>query len=891
MTDTPANSKGVAAYSLHAWEHVSPATRLVAPWQQAGISLHLATRWDQVIEEDLARCDVVHIHGDFPRLAKSYRRIVDQARQLGKPVLYDLDELLLDLPANHPDRRFHYTSDALFPILQAIVEADAVTVSTPALQEIIRPLNPQTWLLPTCLDDRLWSLKRKEVSSIRLPVIVGWIHDQPESGDQNGFITALASFMGQRGNSTLLRVWGCKPPDALLALPNLDWQADLPLDYANYSAFISSQECDLYVTPHPDHPIYYRCRSPLRYFEQAACGAPAIYSRTDPYQQLIEDKRNGWLASTHDEWLTALNHLADSADLRNQIVQAAQADVSQSWLLSQNAHRWLEAFNQAREAAAAHASNKPFVEQATQLSAQVRAWQRDLEKHLMDRDWEVRALNVMMKRRDREASEYIEKLGAQLEEIWHDPAWRLLHKAQRLTQWVISPGKRGGPAPSQPNDSSAGNTFSRPPEQVTLPPTPDLTASFSALPPAKAYDVLFFSRSGWNELPESLREPLSQFNQQGSRLFVISTGVTDLSNPAIQPIQERVFALSMPSESGETGYSIGAETRDFFEQLRVHAGIHSAICWIDEPFHTPLPYVLRNNFGWKIISSQRHEDTVSNPRVDLQLKTSLRFNEVQADIQNLFPKVSLIILTYNNLDYTRQCLESIFDKTFYPNYEIVIVDNASTDGTPDYLRSVASAHANVRLVLNDENRGFSAGNNQGVSAARGEYILFLNNDVVVTPGWLSGLLAHLRDPSVGAVGPVTNYAGNESRITVGYHDIAALDDFARSYTREHAGLSFEIRMLALFCMLLRRSVIDAVGSLDEQFGVGMYEDDDFSLRIRQKGYRILCAEDVFIHHWGSAAFSQLAQERFERLHIENRAKFESKWGTNWQPPRWRMEEE
>jgi GT2 family glycosyltransferase len=139
------------------------------------------------------------------------------------------------------------------------------------------------------------------------------------------------------------------------------------------------------------------------------------------------------------------------------------------------------------------------------------------------------------------------------------------------------------------------------------------------------------------------------------------------------------------------------------------------------------------------------------------------------------------------------------------------------------------------------------------------------------------------------VGPVTNFAGNESRISVDYSDINGLDDFARRSCAAHAGEAFEIRMLALFCMAVRRSVIENVGPLDEQFGVGMYEDDDFSLRMRQKGYRILCAEDVYIHHWGSASFSKLAEERYQRLHQENRRKFEEKWGTQWQPPRWRMD--
>ncbi len=892
MNDTPPTEKRVAGYSLHAWQHTSPATRLVAPWQQAGITLYQSTRWDQVIADDVARCDLVHIHRDFPRLAKSFRQVVDQARQLGKPVLYDLDDLLLDLPDNHPDRQFHYKSDALFPVLQAIVEADAVTVSTTALQEAIRPLNPLTWLLPTCLDDLLWPLEPVTAHANLTPLVLGWIHDHHVFSDPDGFVDALASFLRQRGDSVLLRVWGCRPPESLLALPNLDWRADLPLDYSGYAALVSNQRCDVYVIPHPDQHAYLRSQSPLRFFELSACGMPGIYSQTEPYQEVIEHRRNGWLASSRDEWLTGLNALADSAELRDQIARAAQKTVSQNWLLSRNASRWLEAFNQAGEAAEAHTANLPVAHQVAHLAGQVRSWHRDLEKQISDRDWEVRALNVMLKRKERESSEYIEQLGVQLEEFWRNPAWRILNKAQQLAKRVSAPTRRASTAPAQP-ESPAPPAAAQSLEQAGLPPVADLSILLPGLPPARAYDVLFFSRSGWHELPESLRELLDQFTQPGSRLFFISP-VSTIANPVIKPLQEQIFSIDLPAQNSQAGNPADVETQIiFFNQLRLHAGIHSAVCWIDGPAHTALPFILRNSFGWKIISSLQQNDGIPNQRCDLHIDLPLALehtSELQAAVQDLFPKASLIILTYNNLDYTRQCLESIFSKTIYPNYEIVVVDNASTDGTSDYLQTVAASHSNVRLVLNKENRGFAAGNNQGVAASSGEYIAYLNNDIIVTPGWLSGLIAHLSDPSIGAVGPVTNYAGNESRIAVDYHQISDLDEFAHRYTQAHAGQSFEIRMLALFCMLVHRTVIDSVGPLDEQFGVGMYEDDDFSLRIRQKGYRILCAEDVYIHHWGSAAFSQLAQERFNRLHLENRGKFESKWGTLWQPPRWRMDE-
>jgi len=122
------------------------------------------------------------------------------------------------------------------------------------------------------------------------------------------------------------------------------------------------------------------------------------------------------------------------------------------------------------------------------------------------------------------------------------------------------------------------------------------------------------------------------------------------------------------------------------------------------------------------------------------------------------PKVSIIILTYNNLDYTRQCLESIFQKTEDVRYEIILVDNNSADGTRVYLKNLASEHTNLQVILNTNNEGFARGNNQGAAAAEGEYLVFLNNDVVVTRGWLRGLLRHVDDPNVGLVGPVTDSA-------------------------------------------------------------------------------------------------------------------------------------
>ena len=252
------------------------------------------------------------------------------------------------------------------------------------------------------------------------------------------------------------------------------------------------------------------------------------------------------------------------------------------------------------------------------------------------------------------------------------------------------------------------------------------------------------------------------------------------------------------------------------------------------------------------------------------------------------PAASIIILTYNNLEMTRQCIDSIYARTSVP-FELILVDNASADETPAYLARLKSEKPNVHLILNKENLGFAKGNNQGAEAAQGEYLVFLNNDTIVTRGWLKGLIRHLQEPKVGMVGPVTNQSGNEARIAVSYENIPGMEAFAQHYTEQHQGKSFEINMLAFFCVVMRRSVWQDVGPLDERFGIGMFEDDDYALRVKKKGYKILCAEDVFVHHWGSASFSQLQLIDYWSKFTENRKKFENKWGIRWQPHHYRSE--
>ncbi len=247
------------------------------------------------------------------------------------------------------------------------------------------------------------------------------------------------------------------------------------------------------------------------------------------------------------------------------------------------------------------------------------------------------------------------------------------------------------------------------------------------------------------------------------------------------------------------------------------------------------------------------------------------------------PAASVVVVTRDNLPFLRLCVESVLAAT-EPSCELIVVDNGSTDGTAAYLERLADANSSVRGIGNDSNRGFAAASNQGAALATAEVLVLLNDDTVVCDGWLEPLLAHLERPGVGMVGPTTNRTGNEAQVDADYRTWAELVRFAEARTREHSGEAFEITTLTMFCVAMRQTLYERVGPLDERFRTGLLEDDDYSRRVRDAGYRLLCADDAFVHHFGETSFGKLAASgEYNRLLEANRARFEDKWQAPWQP--------
>jgi GT2 family glycosyltransferase len=238
--------------------------------------------------------------------------------------------------------------------------------------------------------------------------------------------------------------------------------------------------------------------------------------------------------------------------------------------------------------------------------------------------------------------------------------------------------------------------------------------------------------------------------------------------------------------------------------------------------------------------------------------------------------VSIVTLSWNAPEFTIKALESIRAQTSEP-YEVIVVDNGSGPETLKALSTIDDPH--VRIIYNKVNRGFAGGNNDGIAHARGEYVILLNNDVIVTAGWADDLVdAFRRIPGLGISAPRSNQvAGDQQLPEVNYRDEPEMQTFAVQRRREFAGKGYITDRAIGFCWCISRTVLDEIGALDERYAFGNFEDDDYCMRVRAAGYWIYVCDDVFIHHFGSRSFAANKVDYSATMN-QNWERFAKKWG-------------
>lgn len=266
----------------------------------------------------------------------------------------------------------------------------------------------------------------------------------------------------------------------------------------------------------------------------------------------------------------------------------------------------------------------------------------------------------------------------------------------------------------------------------------------------------------------------------------------------------------------------------------------------------------------------------------------MKYNKNQA----YYPKTAIIIVSYNNKELTQACIESIRTNNPAETYQLIVVDNASTDGIVEWL----AEQKDMKLITNQENQGFPYACNQGIAAADKEADIFLlNNDTVVPKNALFWLRKGLySDEKVGATGSVSNNVVNYQQVSEQFDTLEEWLDFAELNNVEMEHPYEKKGWLVGFAMLIKRTAInkilvaegkdkDAVPEvLDNRFSPGNYEDNDLSIRLLKNGYELLLCKNSFIFHHGGKSFGK-QREKYTKLLLENQKKLADKYGIDFIP--------
>jgi glycosyltransferase involved in cell wall biosynthesis len=433
----------VVAYTPYPWTHALTILRIVRPLQEAGIDLIHGNELDVVNLEKVSLGDCVLIQRDFPYAMELYERLVSRAHAEGKPVIYEIDDLLIDMPEDHPDRRVDYYTPAVFAMTRAIIEADLVTVSTPTLAAYLRPFNPNIQVLPNCLDPQLWKPRPVQVSQgsqtgSQWPVVIGYMGSDTHQPDLEPLVPVFERLLEQYGDRILVRFWGGKPPLTMQGHPQVEWIQMEIREYAEFAAYFSRQECDICIAPLKDS-TFNICKSSIKFLEYSILGIPGVYSRIPPYESVIQPGDNGFIAGTSEEWEQYLRRLIDEPALRAAVGKQAQSTILKNWLLPQHAPLWKNAISQALALVAAPTSRdgelnfraahqRMFIRQAIQ----VRDWQHKIYQEQVKKDQAIQELRSHLAEAEQATQELRSRLAETeqtLQEMHRSRAWRLV-------QWI-----------------------------------------------------------------------------------------------------------------------------------------------------------------------------------------------------------------------------------------------------------------------------------------------------------------------------------------------------------------------------------------------------------------------------------------------------------------------
>lgn len=373
--------KKIMVCSTAEQSHALAVLRLIGPLEQAEIDLLWHMPGDKYTAEMLSGCDLLVIQRDFPRNIEEYIQIHLDAHQLHIPVVFEIDDLLWELPEYHPDRLSCYYTQALLPMMFAAWAADGITVSSPGIKQYLSFLNTNIAVLPNYLNTKLWYFQNPG-SRPHETISIGYMGGDSHLPDLLIVEPVILNLLDRYQGRVKFITWGIKPPHTLRGHPNVEWQPLSPGNYSSFAAYFNQQVFDIYIAP-LDDSLFNRCKSSVKYLEYTALGIPGVCSDLEPYTSIVDPGVSGLLADSAEQWEKQLETLINDVPTRLNIASKSQEAVRKHWLLSNHYQEWTQAYTEFQQTYQPHSQTPEKLHMLASISEQFTTQMKHKDAELM----------------------------------------------------------------------------------------------------------------------------------------------------------------------------------------------------------------------------------------------------------------------------------------------------------------------------------------------------------------------------------------------------------------------------------------------------------------------------------------------------------------------------